>query len=181
MSESSATNRPHAPGSDDAGGENDVEISEDGRARAAADQSAGDVAGAAGDDADDALDAARREAAENWDRYLRAVAELDNVRKRAQRDVEKAHKFGVERLAVELLAVTDSLEAGLAAADSADAAALREGSEATLKLLLRTLEQFGVTAIDPLGVVRRKEYDGLDRVVGEVVAAGTPPRGALTT
>jgi molecular chaperone GrpE len=148
MSESSATNRPHAPGNDDTGAERDVDISDDGRARADADRAGDDPAGAS---AEDALGAARREAAENWDRYLRAVAELDNVRKRAQRDVEKAHKFAVERLAVELLSVTDSLEAGLAAADSADAAALREGSEATLKLLLTTLEKFGVTAIDPLG------------------------------
>jgi molecular chaperone GrpE len=88
---------------------------------------------------------------ENWDKYLRAVAELDNVRKRAQRDIDNARKFALERLCGELLAVRDSLELGLSAADSADLAALREGNEATLKLLNSTMEQFGVAEIDPLG------------------------------
>lgn len=88
---------------------------------------------------------------ENWDKYVRAVAELDNVRKRAQRDVDNARKFALERFCGELLAVRDSLELGLGAAQQADVNALREGSEATLKLLVATMEQFGVVEIDPLG------------------------------
>jgi molecular chaperone GrpE len=88
---------------------------------------------------------------ENWDKYLRAAAELDNVRKRAARDVEHARKFALERFSTELLAVRDSLEAGLNAADQADAAALQEGSEATLKLLAKVMGQFGVEELDPLG------------------------------
>ncbi|MEL6214669.1 MAG: nucleotide exchange factor GrpE [Pseudomonadota bacterium] len=99
----------------------------------------------------DPLAALEAKAQENWDKYVRAVAELDNVRKRAQRDVEQAHKFGNERLLSELLAVSDSLEAGIAAGDQASAEALLEGSAATLKLLLTTLEKFGVTVIDPTG------------------------------
>lgn len=91
------------------------------------------------------------QAQENWDKYLRAAAELDNVRKRAARDVEHARKFALERFSTELLAVRDSLEAGLNAADQADAAALQEGSEATLKLLAKVMGQFGVEELDPLG------------------------------
>ena len=88
---------------------------------------------------------------ENWDRFVRASAEVENVRKRASRDVEHAHKFALEGFGRELLAVKDSLEMGLAAADSADAAALLEGSSATLKLLTTTLERFGIEEVDPEG------------------------------
>ncbi len=88
---------------------------------------------------------------ENWDRYLRAAAEADNVRKRASRDVQQARKFALESFGRELLAVRDSLEMGLAAGESADAKSLLAGSEATLKLLTVTLERFGVSEIDPEG------------------------------
>ncbi|MEM7611922.1 MAG: nucleotide exchange factor GrpE [Pseudomonadota bacterium] len=100
---------------------------------------------------EDPLAIAEAKAAENWEKYVRAVAELDNVRKRARRDVENAHKYGIERFAGELLAVTDSLEAGLAAGEAADAGALREGSEATLKLFVTTLTKFGIEQLDPHG------------------------------
>ena len=90
-------------------------------------------------------------AGENWDKYVRAAAELENVRKRAARDVENAHKFALERFCSELLAVKDSLEMGLAAADKADVASLLEGKEATLKLLAATMERFGVVELDPEG------------------------------
>jgi molecular chaperone GrpE len=94
---------------------------------------------------------AKAKAEENWNLYLRAAAEAENVRKRAARDVENAHKFALENFGRELLAVVDSLEMGLAAADDADAAALREGSEATCKLLKTTLERFGIAEVDPAG------------------------------
>ena len=97
------------------------------------------------------IDALQAKADENWDRYLRAAAELENVRKRASRDVENARKFALERFARELLAVKDSLEMGLAAAEKASVESLLEGSAATLKLLSNTLEQFGVAAVDPEG------------------------------
>jgi len=100
---------------------------------------------------DAALAEAQARADENWDLYLRAAAELDNVRKRAARDVQNAHKFALENFGRELLAVVDSLEMGLAAADNADAQSLREGSEATCKLLKGTLERFGIDEIDPEG------------------------------
>jgi molecular chaperone GrpE len=88
---------------------------------------------------------------ENWDRYVRTAAELENVRKRAQRDVENAHRFALESFSKELLAVVDSLEMGLEAAESADAAALRDGSEATCKLLKSTMGRFGLEEVDPEG------------------------------
>lgn len=88
---------------------------------------------------------------ENWDKYLRAAAELENVRKRAARDVEHAHKFALERFASELLAVLDSLEMGLAAGEAADVESLLEGKEATLKQLRTVMERFGVEEVEPLG------------------------------
>ena len=100
---------------------------------------------------DDLLAAAEAKAQENWERYLRAVAEADNVRKRASRDVENAHKFALERFARELLAVTDGLEMALDASDNATVESLLEGSRATLKLLGSTMERFGISVIDPEG------------------------------
>ena len=88
---------------------------------------------------------------ENWDKYLRAVAELENVRKRAARDMENARKFALERFATELLAVRDSLEMGLQAAEGANAADIIEGSKTTLRQLAATMERFGVAEVDPQG------------------------------
>ena len=88
---------------------------------------------------------------ENWNKFLRASAEVENVRKRATRDIENTRKFALEKFSNELLAVKDSLEMGLAASDASDSVALREGCEATLKLLTSTLERFGVVCLDPEG------------------------------
>ena len=99
------------------------------------------------------LEAAKSKAEENWERYLRAAAEIENVRKRAARDVEHARKFALESFARDLLDVRDSLEMGLEAAESADAdaIAIAEGSAATLRLLSTTFERYGVVLIDPEG------------------------------
>ncbi len=94
---------------------------------------------------------AQAELQEFRDRYMRTVAELDNVRKRAARDVEQAHRYAVEKLAAELLPVRDSLELAVAHADTADAASLAAGQDATLKLLARAFEKFSIRAIDPVG------------------------------
>src|SRR5215831_1939829 len=66
----------------------------------------------------------------HWEQYLRAVADLDNVRKRAQRDIESANRYGLEKLAQELLPVRDSLELAIQNATRGDAKSLREGQEA---------------------------------------------------
>lgn len=102
-------------------------------------------------DAEAKLAAAEARATENWDRYLRAVAEADNIRKRAARDVENARKYALENFGRDLLAVRDSLEMGIQAADNADVDTLLEGKEATLKLLTTTLERFGIEEVDPIG------------------------------
>ena len=103
------------------------------------------------DDTDAALTELKTLANENWEKYLRISAELENVRKRASRDIENAHKFALERFCSELLAVKDSLEMGLAVADKADAESLLAGKVATLKLLTTIMERFGVAELNPEG------------------------------
>ncbi len=103
------------------------------------------------DAAADPLGELQAKADENWDRYLRAAAETENVRKRATRDVENAHKFALESFGRDLLAVKDSLEMGIQAAEQADVETLLAGKEATLKLLATTLERFGIEELDPEG------------------------------
>jgi len=98
-----------------------------------------------------ALEQAQEEAEDNRNKYIRLAAEMENLRKRTMRDVEHAHKFGIERFANELLAVTDSLEMALAAGDGASAESLTEGTQATLKLLLAAMEKSGVEIVDPEG------------------------------
>jgi molecular chaperone GrpE len=94
---------------------------------------------------------AEERARNHWDQYLRAVADLENLRRRGQRDVESATRAGLERFAQELLPVIDSLALAVASAGSADAASLAEGQEATLRLLQKAFDTIGVRAIDPQG------------------------------
>jgi molecular chaperone GrpE len=89
-------------------------------------------------------------AAEHHDAWLRAKAEADNIRKRAQADVAIAHKFAVENITTELLAVKDSLEAALAA-ENATANSLKSGVELTLRQLKSVFEKFNVAEICPVG------------------------------
>ncbi|MGB5063568.1 MAG: nucleotide exchange factor GrpE [Candidatus Competibacter sp.] len=98
------------------------------------------------------LDQALAKADEHWKLYLGAHAEMENLRKRAEREVQNAHKFALERFFGELLPVRDSLELGLAAAsDAVDIAKLREGVELTLRQLTVAMEKFGAREVDPLG------------------------------
>src|SRR5438874_6746433 len=98
-----------------------------------------------------ALAESEERARSHWEQYLRAVADLENVRKRAQRDIEAANRYGLEKFAAELLPVWDSLELAVQNAGKADARSLAEGQEATLKLLAKALEKIGVVAINPQG------------------------------
>jgi molecular chaperone GrpE len=102
-----------------------------------------------------ALAEAEERAKGHWEQYLRAVAELDNVRKRAQRDIEAANRYGLEKFAAELLPVRDSLELAVQSADQAevDARSLKQGQEATLQLLAKALDRIGLTPISPVGEV----------------------------
>lgn len=98
------------------------------------------------------LEDARAKADDHWNQLLRARADIENERRRLQRDLENAHKFGIEKFALELLPVKDSLELGLAsAAEGANVEKLREGTELTLKMLRSALEKVGISEIDPTG------------------------------
>jgi molecular chaperone GrpE len=98
------------------------------------------------------LVAAQAQLAEARDAQLRAYAEMENVRKRAQRDVEAAHRFAIERFAADLIEVRDTLELGLAAAGTTpEAARFVEGMQATLRMTDKAFEKAGITVVDPLG------------------------------
>jgi molecular chaperone GrpE len=112
---------------------------------------AADMNSAVPGDAPSALAAAEAKAAENWNSYLRAVAELENFRKRTERELENARKYAVERFAQELVGVGDSLEAGIAAAAGNPGPAVLEGAQATLKQLQRAFDKAGIKIIDPVG------------------------------
>jgi len=87
------------------------------------------------------------------DQALRTAADLQNVRRRAEQDVEKAHKFALEKFAGDLLPVIDSLERGLelSSPDDESIRPMREGIELTLKMFQDTLKRFNLEAIDPHG------------------------------
>lgn len=87
------------------------------------------------------------------DQVLRAAAEVQNIKRRAQLDVEKAHKFALDKFVESLLPVVDSLELGLKNAADADDAntGMREGMELTLKLMIDTLAKNGVEQLNPIG------------------------------
>jgi molecular chaperone GrpE len=93
---------------------------------------------------------AELKAQEHHDAWLRAKAEADNVRRRAQEDVAKAHKYANESFAAELLPVKDSLEATLAA-ENATLEALKSGVELTLKQLATVFEKSNIKEINPIG------------------------------
>ncbi|RPI12405.1 MAG: nucleotide exchange factor GrpE [Lysobacterales bacterium] len=121
---------------------------------------------------------ARAQAAEYRDNFLRAVAEADNVRKRAQRDVEAASRYAVERFAAELLDVRDSLELGTAAAgQGAGTAQLLEGMDATLRLLTKAFEKAGISVVDPLGQPFDPEYH---EAMATQPSANQPPGTVLS-
>lgn len=101
----------------------------------------------------DRLDQAEKKASENWDQLLRTKAEMDNIRRRTQKDLENAHKYALEKFIGELLAVKDSLELGVNAAlqENATVDSLREGSELTLSMLASVFEKFNVVELNPEG------------------------------
>ena len=99
---------------------------------------------------EEALQQAQQKADEYQDAWLRAKAETENVRRRAQEDIAKAAKFSVDRFARELLAVKDSLEAALAV-ETTSVESLRSGTELTLRQLVAAFEKSALTEVNPLG------------------------------
>ena len=115
-------------------------------------EAAGDPEPPVEDDLPAALEKARADVEELKDKALRAHAEMENVRRRAARDIEGAHKFALERFAADLLPVLDSLEKAVeGAATAVDANAVGEGVDLSLKLFVTTLVKNGVELLDPLG------------------------------
>ncbi len=100
---------------------------------------------------DPALAAALAKADENWNSYLRAVAEFDNFRKRTDREIDNARKFAVERFAQDVVTVADALEAAISSAAGGPEAAHLEGAQATLRQLHRAFDKAGIALLDPAG------------------------------
>jgi len=128
-------------------------------------QSVEDVVDATGDETGNGADAAvpdpedltgmledaRNKADEHWNQCLRLQADIENLTRRAERDVANAHKFALERFAQDLLPVRDSLEMGLSASvqENTDPEKLREGVDLTLQMLTGVLDKFGITEVNP--------------------------------
>jgi molecular chaperone GrpE len=99
------------------------------------------------------LEEAKQKANDAWDKAVRTQAEMENLKKRTQKELEDAHKFALTSFGKELLPVFDSLVLGLQAAsgDSEDVKKFREGSELTIKQFEALFAKFNIVAIDPLG------------------------------
>lgn len=139
--------------------EDDNEVSGDEAVNTADVGAEGDVP--AGDDALDRLAELEAVIAGHQGEVLRLHADMQNVRRRAEQDVERAHKYGQEKLVSELLPVIDNLERALQAADDQEGgliSALKEGVELTLKSFLDCLRKFNVEAIDPMGEPFNPQY-----------------------
>ncbi len=120
------------------------------------------------------LEDARAKADSHWDQLVRTQAQMDNLRKRHERDLENAHKFALERFVNELLPVRDSLEMGLVAAgeESSTIDHLREGTELTLKLFSDVMDKFNVEQINPEGEPFNPE---LHQAMSMMPRADVPP------
>jgi molecular chaperone GrpE len=124
------------------------------------------------------LERAEQAAGEFREQVLRTAAEIENVRRRAARDLENAHRFGVERFAREMLAVVDSLEMGRQAAlEAGETGPVAEGMDATLRLLLSVLEKFGVSPVEAEGAAFNPEWH---EAIMTQPSSETPPDTVMT-
>jgi molecular chaperone GrpE len=110
------------------------------------------------------LAAAEERAKTHWEQYLRALADVDNVRKRAAKDLETTRQFAIEKFAQDLIAVKDSLELAIvnlerasAEKSGADLASLIEGEKATLRLLAKAFEKAQIEELNPEGAMFNPE------------------------
>jgi len=122
------------------------------------------------------LTEAEQLAHENWEKSVRATAELENVRRRAERDIANAHRFGVEKLVQSLLPVMDSLEQAQQLAMQSEDVAMVEGLSLTLKLMLDALQKVGVEQLDPMGQIFNPEYH---EAMSIQVAPGAKPNEVI--
>jgi molecular chaperone GrpE len=137
--------------------------------------------------------AAEERAKNHWEQYLRALADVDNVRKRAAKDLESSRQFAVEKFAQDLIAVKDSLELAIVNSEKAnsakaDVASLIEGQNATLRLLAKAFEKAQIEEINPEGTAFNPELheammtqpsDGAPNTVLAVVQRGYTLNGRL--
>ena len=112
------------------------------------------------DDLETQLETAQQSAKDNWDKVLRAQAEMENLKRRNAKDLENAHKFALDGFVKALLEVKDSLTMGLKTAqdDNASVDSITEGLEMTDKVFLSTLEKFGVELLNPTGEAFNPEF-----------------------
>jgi molecular chaperone GrpE len=125
------------------------------------------------------LAAAEAKAAENWDKALRAAAELENVRRRMERESAQLQKYALERILGELIGVNDSLELALkaVAGENEETRKHLEGVALTHKQFWQTLERYGVSAVDPLGQPFNPE---LHEAVSTLESAEVAPNHVLS-
>lgn len=125
------------------------------------------------------LTAAEQKAAESWDRLLRLQAEMDNMQRRAERDITNAHKYGLEKFTLELLPIIDGLERAVLAHTDEESGAdsLLAGVKLTLKMLYTALEKFGIQQVDPASAAFNPE---LHQAVSTQVDATVKPGTVLT-
>ena len=152
------------------------------------DQSLGETSGTSASPGGE-VESLRSELATAQDQVLRVAAEQENIRKRAARDIEQAHRFALEKFAQELLPVRDSLELAVANAGKADSASLVAGQEATLKLLARAFDRFSIVGVEPNGepfdpqrheaIAMRESNSAEPQSVLEVVQRGYELNGRL--
>ena len=95
------------------------------------------------------LEAAQKKADDNWDKCIRLKAEIDNLRKRSEKQVSDAHKFASQKIVEALLPVVDSLEMGMQAEGDLDS--IREGMNLTMKQFEGVMEKFNIEVVDPKG------------------------------
>ena len=137
------------------------------------------------------LEAAQQSAKDNWDKVLRAQAEMENLKRRNTKDLENAHKFALDGFVKALLEVKDSLTMGLKTAkeENTSVESITEGLEMTDKVFLSTLEKFGVELLNPVDEAFNPEFheavtmipmpDKKSNSVLEVVQAGFTLNGRL--
>jgi molecular chaperone GrpE len=104
-----------------------------------------------------ALAASEERAKNHWEQYLRALADVENVRKRGAKDLENTRQFAVEKFAQDLIAVKDSLEMAISNSAKADVASLIEGQNATLRQLAKAFEKAQIEEVNPEGAAFNPE------------------------
>ncbi|MDI9817940.1 MULTISPECIES: nucleotide exchange factor GrpE [unclassified Legionella] len=120
------------------------------------------------------LTQAEQKAHENWEKAVRATAELDNVRRRAEREVTNAHRYGTEKVLDSFLPVIDSLEQALQLSEKDCQSGMHEGLQLTMKLFLDALEKHGVKQLNPQGeVFNPQEHEAMSMQESTQEAANT--------